>query len=257
MERKKLAKGWADALTLHPLKGFAVALEHGLDGEAGVVGLGTAAVGRTKAQAVGIEARAETEIEPGTQELLSQLWFAAEGMDDARHTGRGAAEGLEQFVPGPDAMNDERLLQLAGQGDVTGKTVLLRFQSNGTEFVEPALADGHDFRPLRQRLNRMEGLLPVARIHRMNAHGIESPFAKRKRYSRQHGIGQVDDGLPCGCVKTVGMDVGYVLQHKRVPALRHGIVTAAAPGMATEDAAQGEPEAAKRSVLADGFDGIL
>ena len=49
LERKRVAKGREGVLTLHPLEGCTVALKHGFDGEAGVVGLGVASVGRTKA----------------------------------------------------------------------------------------------------------------------------------------------------------------------------------------------------------------
>ena len=39
--------------------------------------------------------------------------------------------------------------------------------------------------------------------------------------------------------------------------LRHGVVAAASPGVAAQDAAQGEPRTLQHSMLGDGFHGIL
>ena len=66
--------------------------------------------------------------------------------------------------------------------------------------------------------------------------------------------GMRNDGLVGMQGQPMGMDVET--RHKP-SGLRYGVVTASTPRMATENASDGQVYSLERTVLGDGFDGIL
>ena len=91
---------------------------------------------------------------------------------------------LENLVATMHTVDDERLLQRLGKGDVMLENGSLHIDRSGDERVEPTLANGNDLLMLRcqrrYRLQRHRNVVGVD-MPRMKAKGIELAMRRRER----------------------------------------------------------------------------
>ena len=213
---------------------------------------------RREGETAGVKARSETEIEAGGQQLAGQGGTAAEAVDSPARGGAQALVHGQQDIERPDAMDGDRQGIPLGQNDLPPEDFPLHVDAGTPQTIQSALAYGYcnatlqkPFQPLEKRLRIATG------PPRMDAGGIKRTGTGNKvGGTQQDSARKIDNGATGRGGKVVGVEIEKGSGHEG-PESGYGIVTAATPGMTTQQTAHGQPQAFEGTVPAQGLDGIL